>query len=96
MIHTIKLRIDILKQVNHVIEPSCEFIRTAWVITATSQCMFILILSINTIYFFKEEIEMAIVSSDLIAKNACKGSKKSSSKKSSKSECKKGGKKKPC
>ena len=95
MIHTIKLRIDILKQVNHVIEPSCEFIRTAWVITATNQCMFILILSINTIYF-KEEIEMAIVSSDLIAKNACKGSKKSSSKKSSKSGCKKGGKKKPC
>ena len=57
--------------------------------------MFILILSINTVYF-KEEIEMAIVSSDLIARNACKGGKKSSSKKSGKSGCKKGGKKKPC
>ena len=39
---------------------------------------------------------MAIVSSDLIARNACKGGKKSSSKKSGKSGSKKGGKKKPC
>jgi hypothetical protein len=41
-------------------------------------------------------IKMAIVSSDLIVRNACKGGKKSSSKKSGKGGCKKGGKKKPC
>jgi hypothetical protein len=57
--------------------------------------MFILILSL-ILYDSKGENKMAIVSSDLIVRNACKGGKKSSPKKSGKSGCKKGGKKKPC